>query len=390
LPAIGCVAVVKPVSAQCQTRRGCNIYDCFAADRRQASSYRDCDRFQTLVKSSGSPTAARSGGCAARTRRYGRGLCPVGAGLPAIGCAAVAKPVSAQCQTRRGCSIYDCFAADRRQASSYRDCDHFQTLVKSQGRRQQPGRGVVLHGRDGTPYALPCRSWLACDRLRSSRKTGICVVPDVMRMQHLRLLRSRSQASQLLQGLRSLSDSGQKPGPPTAARSGGCAARTRRYGRGLCPVGAGLPAIGCAAVAKPVSAQCQTRRGCSIYDCFAADRRQASSYRDCDHFQTLVKSQGRRQQPGRGVRCTDATVRPWALPCRSWLACDRLRSSRKTGIRAVPDKARMQHLRLLRSRSQASQLLQGLRSLSDFGQKPRVADSSQVGGLCCTDATVRP
>ena len=170
--------------------------------------------------------------------------------MPAIGCVAVVKPVSALCQTRRGCSIYDCFAADRRQASSYRDCDHFQTLVKSQGRRQQPGRGVVLHGRDGTPYALPCRSWLACDRLRSSRKTGICAVPDKARMQHL------------LQGLRPLSDFGQK-------------------------------------------------------------------LRIADSSQVA------------GLCCTDAAVRPWALPCRSWLACDRLRSSRKTGICAVPDKARV-------------------------------------------------
>jgi len=39
LPAIGCEAVIKSVSAQCQTEPGYRIYDCFAADRRQASSY---------------------------------------------------------------------------------------------------------------------------------------------------------------------------------------------------------------------------------------------------------------------------------------------------------------------------------------------------------------
>ena len=44
----------------------------------------------------------------------------VGAGLPAIGCEAVVKSVSAQCQTGCGYRVYDCFAADRRQASSYR------------------------------------------------------------------------------------------------------------------------------------------------------------------------------------------------------------------------------------------------------------------------------
>ena len=39
MPAIGCEAVVKPVSALYQAGRGYRIYDCFAADRRQASSY---------------------------------------------------------------------------------------------------------------------------------------------------------------------------------------------------------------------------------------------------------------------------------------------------------------------------------------------------------------
>ena len=221
MPAIGCVAVVKPVSALCQTRRGCSIYDCFAADRRQASSYTDCDHFQALVKTSGLPTAARYGIHAARMQRYGRGLRPVGAGLPAIGCVAVVKPVSALCQAVCGCSVYDCFAADRRQASSYTDSNRFQALVKTSG---------------------------------------------------------------LL----------------TAARYGIHAARMQRYGRGLRPVGAGLPAIGCAAVVKPVSALCQAVCGCSVCDCCAADRRQASSYRDCDRFQALVKDPGHRQQPGAG------------------------------------------------------------------------------------------
>jgi len=39
LPAIGCVAVVNSVSALCLALRRYRFYDCFAADRRQASSY---------------------------------------------------------------------------------------------------------------------------------------------------------------------------------------------------------------------------------------------------------------------------------------------------------------------------------------------------------------
>ena len=160
-----------------------------------------------------------------------------------------------------------------------------------------------MHGRSGA-----CRSWLACDRLRSSRKTGIRAVPGSMRLQHLRLLRSRSQASQLLHGLRPLSGFGQNLRVADSSQV-----------RGLCPVGAGLPAIGCEAVVKPVSALCQTECSCSVYDCCAADRRQASSYRDCDRFQALVKHPGRRQQPGagRGQRQTRLAVirrpRPQAL-----------------------------------------------------------------------------
>ena len=44
----------------------------------------------------------------------------VGAGLPAIGCVAVVESVYAQRQTERGYRVYDCFAADRRKASSYK------------------------------------------------------------------------------------------------------------------------------------------------------------------------------------------------------------------------------------------------------------------------------
>ena len=44
-----------------------------------------------------------------------------------------------------------------------------------------------------------CRSWLAGDRLRSSRKFCICVLSGTAQVPILRLLRSRSPASQLLQ-----------------------------------------------------------------------------------------------------------------------------------------------------------------------------------------------
>ena len=41
MPAIGCAAVVNPVSAFRLALRKYRFYDCFAADRRQASSYND-------------------------------------------------------------------------------------------------------------------------------------------------------------------------------------------------------------------------------------------------------------------------------------------------------------------------------------------------------------
>jgi len=40
LPAIGCEAVVNAASARCLALRRYRFYDCYAADRRQASSYR--------------------------------------------------------------------------------------------------------------------------------------------------------------------------------------------------------------------------------------------------------------------------------------------------------------------------------------------------------------
>jgi hypothetical protein len=43
----------------------------------------------------------------------------VGAGLPAIWREAAANPVHPMCQAHRAIRVYYCFAADRRQASSY-------------------------------------------------------------------------------------------------------------------------------------------------------------------------------------------------------------------------------------------------------------------------------
>jgi len=119
----------------------------------------------------------------------------------------------------------------------------------------------------------PCRSWLAGDRLRSSRKIGTSAVPDRIRMQDLRLLRSRSPASQLLH--------------------------------------------------EPCSVERDTT--------LALD--------------PGIEAPATAVHPGPGMD---------RGPCRSWLAGDRLRSSRKIGTCAVPDRMRIQDLRLLRSRSPAS------------------------------------
>ena len=111
MPAIGCAAVVKSVLAQCQTECGYRVYDCFAADRRQASSY---------MPSPGRRRGAFKAAPVACTPAQLRiAVVVVGAGLPGIGCAAVVKSVFAQCQTECGYRVYDCCAADRRQASSY-------------------------------------------------------------------------------------------------------------------------------------------------------------------------------------------------------------------------------------------------------------------------------
>ena len=158
----------------------------------------------------------------------------------------------------------------------------------------------------------PCRSWLAGDRLRSSRKIGTCAVPDRMRMQGLRLLRSRSPASQLLQepwrvelattvtldpgivmpahdyvdGAVQNFDNGALLSIPSL-HDLDATVTTKPAGK-RCPasprgwiavrVGAGLPAIGCEAVVKSVPAQCQPEYACRVYDCPAAGRRQASVY----------------------------------------------------------------------------------------------------------------
>jgi len=122
----------------------------------------------------------------------------------------------------------------------------------------------------------PCRSWLAGDRLRSSRKIGTSAVPDRIRMQDLRLLRSRSPASQLLHEPCSVERDTTLALDP-GIEAGRQPLFTQAQEWIAVPVGAGLPAIGCEAVVKSVPAQCQTECAYKIYDCSAADRRQAST-----------------------------------------------------------------------------------------------------------------
>jgi len=133
-----------------------------------------------------------------------------------------------------------------------------------------------------------------------------------MRMQGLRLLRSRSPASQLLQepwrvelattvaldagivmpahdlvdGAVQNFDNGALLSIPSL-HDLDATVTTKPAGK-RCPasprgwiavrVGAGLPAIGCEAVVKSVPAQCQPEYACRVYDCPAAGRRQASVY----------------------------------------------------------------------------------------------------------------
>jgi len=134
----------------------------------------------------------------------------------------------------------------------------------------------------------------------------------MMRIVDLRLLRSRSQASQLLQetwrverattvalgpgivmpahvlvdGAVQNFDNGALLSIPSlhdldttvTTKPAGmrCSASPREWI--AVPVGAGLPAIGCEAVVKSVPAQCQPEYACRVYDCPAAGRRQASVY----------------------------------------------------------------------------------------------------------------